>query len=251
MSDPVLALRGLYKRFGGLSVTNDVSLDVRPGEIHALIGPNGAGKTTLIHLISGTIPPDAGAVIFNGQDVTLLPFHRRSRLGLGRTFQITSLIPGFSVRDNVALAVQATAGSSWRFFRRASDDAALNRAAMEHLEEAGLADRADRLVSALSHGEKRLVELTVALAQGPRLLLLDEPLAGAGPEETERLIARLSGVRTRCPILLVEHDMAAVFALADRISVLDGGVLLTTGTADEIRAHPAVREAYLGEDALA
>ena len=251
MPEPVLVLRDLHKRYGGLSVTRGVSLDVRPNEIHALIGPNGAGKTTLIHLICGTVAPDSGQVIFAGLDVTALPFHRRARLGLGRSFQITSLIPGFSARDNVALALQGRRGSSFRFFGAASKDASLNQAALACLEEMGLAGQAATLAGVLSHGERRQLELAVACASEPRLLVLDEPLAGAGGEETERLIRLLSARRARCPILMVEHDMAAVFALADRISVLDGGQLLVTGTADEVRAHPEVRRAYLGEDGLA
>jgi len=251
VAEPILILRDLHKRFGGLSVTRGVSLDVRHGEIHALIGPNGAGKTTLIQLICGTLSPDAGQVLFAGQDITALPFHRRARLGLGRSFQITSLIPGFTARENVALALQGRRGSSFRFFAAAGRDQALNEAASACLDAIGLGHRADSLAGTLSHGERRQLELAVARAPEPKLLVLDEPLAGAGQEETERLIHLLSAQRAKCPILMVEHDMAAVFALADRISVLDGGQLLVTGTADEIRAHPEVRRAYLGEDGLA
>ncbi|WP_159994096.1 ABC transporter ATP-binding protein [Roseomonas sp. 18066] len=251
MPEPILVLENLEKHFGGLAVTQQVSLDLRPGEIHALIGPNGAGKTTLIHLVSGTLRPDAGRVLLDGRDVTRLSLPQRARLGLARSFQITCIIPGFSALENVALALQAQDGSSFRFFRAAHREARLNDAARETLDEVGLGARATIQAGALSHGERRQLELAVAIATRPRLLLLDEPLAGAGPEETERLIALLERLKARCPILLVEHDMQAVFALADRISVLAQGKLIETGTADEIRTHPEVRAAYLGEDELA
>ncbi len=251
MSEPLLELRGLCKRFGGLTVTDAVSLTVLPGEIHALIGPNGAGKTTLIHQVSGTLRPDSGAVLIAGQDVTGWSLPRRARLGLGRSFQVTSIVPGFTALENVALAVQARSGSSFRFVRPVSREAALNAAALAALGRVLLGHRAEVPAATLSHGEKRQLELAVALAAGPRLLLLDEPLAGAGPEETERLIALLGGLRDQFGILLVEHDMQAVFALADRISVLVYGRIVVTGTAAEIRAHPEVRSAYLGEDAIA
>ena len=222
-----------------------------PGEIHAVIGPNGAGKTTLIHQVSGTVRPDAGRVLVGGQDVTGWSLPQRARLGLGRSFQITSVIPGFTALENVALAAQARTGSSFRFVRRAGAERALNQAALEALGRVGLEDRAGLLAASLSHGEKRQLELAVALAARPLLLLLDEPLAGAGPEETERLIGLLRGLRQEVGILLVEHDMQAVFALADRISVLVYGRLVVTGSAEDIRAHPEVRSAYLGEDAIA
>ncbi len=251
MSEPLLELCGLCKRFGGLTVTDAVSLTVLPGEIHALIGPNGAGKTTLIHQVSGTLRPDNGAVLIAGQDVTGWSLPRRARLGLGRSFQITSIVPGFTALENVALAVQARSGSSFRFLRPVRREAALNAAALAALGRVQLAHRADVPAATLSHGEKRQLELAVALAAEPRLLLLDEPLAGAGPEETERLVTLLGGLRKQFGILLVEHDMQAVFALADRISVLVYGRIVVTGTAAEIRAHPEVRSAYLGEDAIA
>jgi branched-chain amino acid transport system ATP-binding protein len=249
--EPILHLDGLRKRFGGLAVTDGVSLDVLPGEIHAVIGPNGAGKTTLIHQVSGTLRPDAGRVVFAGRDVTALPLARRARLGLARSFQITSVLPGFTALENAALAVQARSGTSFRFLRPAASEAALNQAAMDALEQTGLADRAQVPAAALSHGERRQLELAIALAMQPRLLLLDEPLAGAGPEETERLVALLRGLKRRYAILLVEHDMTAVFALADRISVLVYGRLIATGTPDEIRTNAEVRAAYLGEDEAA
>ena len=251
MPEALLELRGLCKRFGALTVTDDVSLTVLPGEIHAVIGPNGAGKTTLIHQIAGALRPDRGRVLLAGHDVTSWPPHRRARIGLGRTFQITSLVPGFTALENAALAAQAAAGSSFRFLRPAGRERTLNAAAYTALDRAGLGRRADVLAGSLSHGEKRQLELAVALAARPRVLLLDEPLAGAGLEETERLVALLRGLRAGYGILLVEHDMQAVFALADRISVLVYGRLVVTGTVDEIRTHPEVRSAYLGEDALA
>lgn len=252
MPEPLLLrLRGLRKRFGGLTVTDDVSLTVQHGEIHAIIGPNGAGKTTLINQISGTLRPDSGSVEFAGQNVTGWPLPRLARAGLARSFQVTCLIPGFTALENAALAAQASSGSSFRFIGRASRDAALNAAARAALDRVGLGTRAGVLAGSLSHGEKRHLELAVAIATRPRLLLLDEPLAGAGPEETARLIALLRDLRTEFGILLIEHDMDAVFALANRISVLVYGRIVVTGTAAEIRAHPEVRSAYLGEDEMA
>ncbi|GGC42661.1 ABC transporter ATP-binding protein [Siccirubricoccus deserti] len=245
---PILQLEGLRKRFGGLAVTDDVSLTVAARGIHAVIGPNGAGKTTLIHQISGTLAPDAGRIRFAGRDITTLPLHRRARLGLARSFQITAVLPGFSALENVALAVQSGAGSSFRFCRPAAAEARLNTAALAALAEVGLEHRAAVAAGALSHGEKRQLELAIALALQPRLLLLDEPLAGAGPEETERLIGILRRLKSAYAILLVEHDMQAVFALADRISVLSLGRVIATGTPEAIRADPEVRAAYLGEE---
>jgi branched-chain amino acid transport system ATP-binding protein len=251
VAETLLALHGLRKSFGGLLVTDDVTLDVRQGEIHALIGPNGAGKTTLIHQVSGTLAPDAGRIRFLGEDITTLSMPARARRGLARSFQITSVVPSFSALENAALAVQARRGSSLRFFRAASREAALNAEAMDALAEVGLDARAATPAAALSHGERRQLEIAIALAMQPRALLLDEPLAGTGPEEAERLIRLLSGLRARYAVLLVEHDMQAVFALADRISVLAQGRVIATGTPDQIRADAAVREAYLGEDEAA
>jgi branched-chain amino acid transport system ATP-binding protein len=248
MAEPLLRLVDLRKHFGGITVTDGVTLDVRPGEIHAVIGPNGAGKTTLIHQATGIVAPDSGRVVFAGADITRLSLPRRVRAGLARTFQITSIIPAFSVLENVALAVQARAGSSFRFAWPAAREGALNDAAMDALAQVGLADRAALPAGALSHGEKRALELAIALATSPRLLLLDEPLAGAGPEETERLVALLRRLKAAYTILLVEHDMQAVFALADRISVLVYGRVIATGCVAEIRANAEVRAAYLGED---
>ncbi|MBN8871344.1 MAG: ABC transporter ATP-binding protein [Planctomycetes bacterium] len=251
MAEPLLALRDLSKRFGGLTVTHALSLDLHAGEIHAVIGPNGAGKTTLINLISGTLAPDAGHVRFAGTDVTRWSLQRRARAGLARSFQITSVLERFTARENVALAVQARSGSSFRFLRPVARETGLNAAAEAELAAVGLGDRAAIPAARLSHGEKRQLELAMVLATAPRLLVLDEPLAGAGPEETARLVALLRGLRGRFGVLLVEHDMDAVFALADRISVLVDGRLVVTGDAATVRAHPEVRSAYLGDDALA
>ena len=247
MPEPLLRLQGLRKNFGSLVVTDDVSLDIVPGEMHAIIGPNGAGKTTLINQLSGLIRPDEGRILFAGADITALPPEARALRGLSRSFQITSILPGFSVLENVALAVQAREGSSLRFIGRAADEAALNTPAMAALEQAGLADRARMRAGELSHGEKRALELAIALAMKPTLLLLDEPMAGIGREETERQVGLLLQLKRQFTMVLVEHDMAAVFALADRISVLIRGRLLVTGSPDEVRADPQVVTAYLGE----
>jgi branched-chain amino acid transport system ATP-binding protein len=248
VADPLLRLLDLRKHYGGLAVTDGVSLDVLPGEIHAVIGPNGAGKTTLIHEISGIVAPDAGRILFAGADVTRLSLPARVRAGLARSFQITSIVPGFSTIENVALAAQARAGSSFRFAFPAARERALNAAAMEALDLVGLADRATVTAGALSHGEKRALEIAIALATRPRLLLLDEPLAGTGAEEAERLVTLLTRLRAAITILLVEHDMQAVFALADRVSVLVQGRVIATGSVAGIRANAEVRAAYLGED---
>jgi len=248
VAEPVLRLENLHKRFGALVVTDDLSLDVMPGELHAVIGPNGAGKTTLINQISGLIAPDAGAISFAGHDITALPTHARAVLGLARSFQITSILPDFSALENVALAVQARAGSSFRFFARAADEAGLNEPALAALADVGLSDRAHMPAGRLSHGEKRALELAIALAMEPRILLLDEPMAGTGREESARLTEVLRRLKGRFPIVLVEHDMTAVFALADRISVLLYGRILASGPPAQVRADPRVVEAYLGEE---
>jgi branched-chain amino acid transport system ATP-binding protein len=248
MAEPVLRLEGLRKSFGGLVVTDDLSLDVEEGELHAVIGPNGAGKTTLINQISGLLASDAGSIHFAGKDVTALPAHARAAAGLARSFQVTSILPGFSALENVALAVQARSGSSFRLFGRAADEAALNEPAMAALGEVGLATRAHVPAGHLSHGEKRALELAIALAMAPKLLLLDEPMAGTGREESHHLIELLRSLKLRFPMLLVEHDMTAVFALADRISVLIYGRVLATGTPDEVRRDPKVVAAYLGDE---
>jgi branched-chain amino acid transport system ATP-binding protein len=248
VADAVLRIEGLTKNFGGLRVTDKVTLDVRPGELHAVIGPNGAGKTTLINQISGALRPDAGRIIFCGEDVTRLPVERRAQRGLARSFQVTSILPRFSVLENVALAVQARSGSSFRFFGRAAGEEALNAPAVAALEQVGLAQRATVPAGELSHGEKRALELAISLAMEPKLLLLDEPMAGTGHDESERLVTVLRGLKGRVPMMLVEHDMHAVFALADRISVLIYGRILASGTPDEVRADPQVVAAYLGDE---
>ncbi len=248
MVEPVLRIEGLTKNFGGLRVTDDLTLDVRPGELHAVIGPNGAGKTTLINQISGLLSPDSGRITFGGEDVTRMPVHARATRGLARSFQITSILPRFSVLENVALAVQARSGSSYRFFGRASDEGPLNAPARDALAQVGLEGRANVPAGELSHGEKRALELAIALAMQPKLLLLDEPMAGTGRDETERLVQALRGLKGRFPMVLVEHDMEAVFALADRISVLIYGRILASGTPDEVRNDPQVVTAYLGEE---
>ncbi len=248
MAEAVLRLENLRKAFGALIVTDDLSLELMPGELHAVIGPNGAGKTTLIDQISGLIAPDAGTIRFAGRDVTALPMHARARLGLARSFQLSSVLAGFSALENVALAVQARAGSSFRVFGRAAAEAALNEPAMAALADVGLAERAQVPAGELSHGEKRALELAIALAMEPKLLLLDEPMAGTGPEETARLVELLRRLKGRFPLLLVEHDMTAVFALADRISVLLYGRILASGEPAQVRADPRVVAAYLGDE---
>jgi len=247
MTEPLLRLNALNKKFGSLVVTDNVTLDFAAGEMHAVIGPNGAGKTTLINQISGLIAPDSGSIAFAGADVTAAPPELRALCGLARSFQITSILPGFSVLENVALAVQARTGSSLRFFGRAAAEAELNAQAYAALAETGIADRAHVRAGELSHGEKRALELAIALAMQPTLLLLDEPMAGIGREETERQVELLSRLKSGLTMILIEHDMAAVFALADRISVLIRGRVLMTGRPDEVRADPQVVAAYLGE----
>ncbi|MGW9332564.1 ABC transporter ATP-binding protein [Bosea sp. NPDC055594] len=248
MNQPVLTLESVRKSFGALKVTDDVSLSVAPGELHALIGPNGAGKTTLVHQISGMLKPDSGAIRFRGEDISALTPEKRARRGLARTFQITSTIASLSVLENVALGVQAKAAHPLSLFRNAARDAALNRPALAALEAVGLADRAEVPAGRLSHGEKRALELAMALALEPAAILLDEPLAGVGREEGERLIELLSRLKGRYAMLLVEHDMTAVFALADKVSVLVYGRVIASGEPAAVRADQAVREAYLGEE---
>lgn len=250
MTDPVLKLRGLRKSYGALTVTDDVNLAVRAGAIHAIIGPNGAGKTTLINQIGGQATPDDGDIILDGRTITAMPIHARSHLGLARSFQITSVLPGFSTLDNVAVAAQAHAGHSFRFFRSVARETELRDRAMACLEAVGLADRGPIRAGALSHGEKRQLEIAMALATDPTVLLLDEPMAGTTHEETARLTETLEGLRGRYTILLVEHDMTAVFALADTISVLVYGRVIAEGAPEAIRADPEVRSAYLGEEEI-
>ncbi|PTX01624.1 ABC transporter ATP-binding protein [Pararhodobacter aggregans] len=247
MVDPVLSLSHLSKSFGALKATDDVSLTLMPGEIHALIGPNGAGKSTLIGQISGRIAPDAGTITFKGRDITGLSVAQRARLGLGRSFQISSLIPEYSARRNVMLGLQARQGHSFRFLKPVMHDRRLRDEAEAILAKVGLAGRASVPSAELSHGERRLLEIAVALALEPACFLLDEPMAGMGAEGVGALVDFLRGLKAQAPILLIEHDMDAVFALADRLSVLVYGRIIASGSVEEIRNDPAVREAYLGD----
>jgi branched-chain amino acid transport system ATP-binding protein len=249
MAETVLSIRNLRKSFGALKATDNVSLDLRIGEIHALIGPNGAGKTTLIHQIAGSIRPDGGTIEFLGQEISGLGVAERARLGLGRSFQVSSLAPEFSALRNVMLAVQSRQGSSFRFFRPVMRDPSLTEPALTALERVGLADRAQVPAAELSHGERRKLEIAIALALGSKAFLFDEPMAGMGPEGSKSLTAFLNTLRRKAPILLVEHDMDAVFALADRVSVLVYGRMIASGSVHEIRRDPEVRRAYLGEHA--
>jgi branched-chain amino acid transport system ATP-binding protein len=245
--EALLQIEGLTKRFGGVVASDEIALEVPRGELHAIIGPNGAGKTTLIGQLTGETEPDAGSIRFDGRDITALPGWRRSQLGLARSFQITSLFLDFTVLDNVALAVQARAGHSFRFWRAARREPELRDPARAALARVGLADRADVIVASLSHGEQRQLEIAMALATGPRMLLLDEPMAGMGPEESARMVKLLRELKQGLTILLIEHDMEAVFALADRITVLVYGRVIATGAPEAIRANPGVRQAYLGD----
>jgi branched-chain amino acid transport system ATP-binding protein len=245
----LLRLENLSKAFGALQVADAINLEVLAGETHAIIGPNGAGKTSLINQISGALGADAGRISFEAQDVTHLSMAARAHLGFGRCFQITQVLPSFTALENVALAAQARAGSSFRFWRPAAAEAALNSIAIGCLELVDLGARAHSLAGWLSHGEKRRLEIAMALAHAPKLLLLDEPMAGAGIEDSQRLLGMLRGLKRRYSMLLVEHDIEAVFALADRISVLVAGRIIATGEPQVVRADPAVRAAYLGEAA--
>lgn len=250
MAEPVLQLNGLSKRFGALVVTDGVSIDVLPGEMHALIGPNGAGKTTLMHQISGVLSPDQGQIVFAGREVTRAPAQERARAGLARTFQITSIVPSLSTLENVALAVQSRSASRASLLGRpAALDEALNGPALQALASVGLAERAHLPARLLSHGEKRALEIAMALAMEPKVILFDEPMAGVGREESQRIVELLRSLKGRFGMLLVEHDMEAVFSLADRISVLVYGRVIASGTPEAVRNDPAVRAAYLGDEA--
>src|SRR5216684_3825654 len=249
MTSVLLKVEGLRKNFGALRASDNVDLEVQEGETLAVIGPNGAGKTTLISQLAGNLRPDAGRIRFAGEDITSLSAPQRSRKGLARSFQITSVYPEFSALQNVALAVQAHSGHSFHFWREARGDPALIEPARRMLDDVGLSERTNVLAANLAHGEQRQLEVAMALATRPRLLLLDEPMAGMGIEESQRMIGFLGTLKQRYTIVLVEHDMDAVFRLADRISVLVYGRLIATGAPEEIRANPEVRVAYLGEDA--
>jgi branched-chain amino acid transport system ATP-binding protein len=247
--DALLETRGLVKRFGGLPATNGVSLGVAAGELHAIIGPNGAGKTTLIAELAGEIAPDGGRIFLDGADISALGVAERAAIGIARSFQITSIFREFSVLDNVALAVQAHTGHSFRFWAKARRDPQLRDPARGILWDVGLGQRAELPAATLSHGEKRALEIAIALATRPRLLLLDEPMAGMGPQDAAGMVRLLASLKRKMTIVLVEHDMDAVFALADRISVLVDGRVIATGAPAEIRADAEVRRAYLGEEA--
>lgn len=246
--DGVLDLRGLNKSFGALKATSDLWLTVMPGEIHALIGPNGAGKTTLIQQIYGALQPDSGQVLLNGMEINTLSVPERVRAGIGRSFQISNVLMDFTVLENGIIAEQARLGQSFNFFRPAFCDAGLRSGAQAILERVGLLHRADQRVGDLAHGERRMLELALALAASPSLLLLDEPMAGAGPEESQHMAEIIEGLRGKVAILLIEHDMDAVYRLADRITVLVEGMVIATGTAAEISSNQAVRTAYLGSE---
>ena len=247
---PVLETRGLVKRFGGLTATDGVSLTLRPGEVHALIGPNGAGKTTLIGQLTGELLPDQGTVLLEGHDVTRLPVAARARRGLGRSYQITQFCAEFSALENVAMAVLARSGSAFGSWRPLRTQHAIVDQARAALASVGLAAQADVPARVMAHGEHRQLELAMALALQPRILLLDEPLAGMSSSESETMVALLGRLRGRYPMLLVEHDMGAVFALADRISVLVYGQVVASGLPEQIRSNPEVRNAYLGDEGM-
>jgi branched-chain amino acid transport system ATP-binding protein len=247
VAEPLLRIENLVRRFGGIVATDNLSLDIARGELHAIIGPNGAGKTTLISQLIGQLRPTAGTMRFAGEDITHLPAWKRSRLGLARSFQITSLLPNFTAADNVALAAQARDGHSFRFFGNARKEKGLRETAQAALDRVGLGSRADVVVSKLSHGEQRELELAVALATQPQLLLLDEPMAGLGITESARMVKLLAELRREVTIVLVEHDMNAVFALADRITVLVYGRVIASDVPTAIRANDEVKRAYLGD----
>ena len=246
MSRAVLDVHGLNKSFGALHATRDLSFRVNAGEIHALIGPNGAGKTTLIQQIYGAVKPDSGRVLLNGRDITSLPIPGRVRAGIGRSFQISNVLMDFTVLENAIVAEQARLGQSFRFLKPAFDDKDLQAGAYDILRRVGLEDRAGYPASDLAHGERRMLELALALATAPQLLLLDEPMAGAGTEESQRMSEIIESLRGDVAILLIEHDMDAVFRLADRITVLVEGAVIASGIADEISNSAAVQTAYLG-----
>ena len=248
MSTPLLRVERLVKRFGGLTATDHAHLTVELGSIHAVIGPNGAGKTTLIHQISGALQPDEGVIQFDGCDVTAMPMHRRARIGLVRSYQITSIFKRLSVLDNIALAVQARTGSSFRFWQPARSDSERYAQATALAERIGLGSRLHTIAASLSHGEQRQLELGLALATRPKLLLLDEPMAGMGPDESKTMVDLLQGLRGELTILLVEHDMDAVFRLADTVSTLVYGTVIASGSPQQIKDNPEVQRAYLGED---
>ncbi len=248
MTNLVLQTVGISKSFGAIKASRDITLDLRPGEIHALIGPNGAGKSTLIAQIAGGLAPDKGKVLLDGEDVTGLSTAARARRGLGRTFQISALAMEDTVLQNAALGALGARGGPFGMFRPALSDPTLRDVAESALERVGLADHAATRTAELSHGQRRQLEVAVALTLSPKAFVMDEPMAGLGGEGSKAMTGFLDGLRSEAPILLVEHDMDAVFALADRISVLVYGEVIATGSVDEVRANAKVREAYLGEE---
>lgn len=249
MAETLLRTRGLTKSFGAIQACNNLSVEVAAGEIHALIGPNGAGKTTLLNQLSGDLMPDAGQIFFADREITRLPLYKRAHLGIARSYQITSVFPQLTVQENLLLAIQAHCGHSFRFWRRALSDPQLRTSLLPAMEQVGLADRAEVQAGTLSHGEKKQLEVGMALASNPRLLLLDEPMAGMGPGGTVELSKLILKLKKDMTILLVEHDMDAIFTLADRITVLVYGEVVATGSPLQIRNDPVVRQAYLGDEA--
>ena len=250
MSEPILRTNELTKRFGGLIAVDKVSLDLHVGEVHVVIGPNGAGKSTLTNLLSGDLPPTSGEVVFEGRDIAGLPSDRISRLGIGRSYQKTNIFLPFTVFENCRLAAQSRTPHAWRVFQRAPGFADINRLAAEAMEAAGLAHRAERVAATLSHGEQRQLEIAMCLATRPRVLLLDEPLAGMGPHESQRMVDLIKQLAADHAIMLIEHDMDAVFALAHRLTVMVNGEVLESGTPEQVRSSPAVQLAYLGGEEL-
>ena len=251
MPDPILRLENVVKHYGAFAVTDGVTLDVARGELHALIGPNGAGKTTLVHEITGTVRCDGGRILFNGQDVAQMATHRRVRLGIARSYQVTNVYLNCSVVDNFSLAVQACSDKRLGFWQPAVTARAMFEQARAIMERVDLGVKVDELARSLSHGEQRRLEVGLALATRPQLLVLDEPLAGMGPEDAERMVALIEQLKQQCTVLLIEHDMDAVFRLADRISVLVSGRVIESGTPEAVRRSPAVRKAYLGDEVSA
>lgn len=248
MTESILQVERLRKQFGGLAATDDVDLDIQRGELVAIIGPNGAGKTTLINLLTGVYPCDSGTIRFQNEDVTSLPVHSRSLRGLARSFQITSVFPEMTVLENVAIAAQAHRGHSFRFWRKVGHDRQILEAARATLTDLGMEGHLQRPAAMLAHGEKRVLEIAMALVTGPKMLLLDEPMAGLGIEESRKMIAFVRALKSKLTILLIEHDMEAVFALADRILVLASGAIVASGPPEQIRNDPKVKLAYLGDD---
>lgn len=249
MTEPLLVAERLERRFGGLMANQDVSLALARGEVHALLGPNGAGKSTCINLLSGDLAASGGRIVLRGQDITTLPAHRRSQLGIGRSYQRTNIFPKFTAFENCRLAAQSRDPRAWRVLSVAGRNAAVGERAQAALAAAGLDQRAQTVAATLSHGEQRQLEIAMVLATGAEVLLLDEPLAGMGAEESARMVELLKRLRDAHAILLVEHDMDAVFEVADRITVMVEGRVLETGRPEQIRSSPAVRQAYLGETA--